>query len=473
MKTSSDGEFWTPERPDVRLRGTFSTEPGESVQVSLTAFLPRAEPVSWPAFERGDVAGATRAHAAISVAKFQPVTVWGELDSGECVSIIDANDHGDSERSDLVGNIGVFGGLVPRDQLYSSVRFRLDHPYRLRHLCGGESFVVPDDQSTLGVEESEDGNWLVYESSAPAALRQLDIRVVAGCLALAQLALFPEPESNLVTREMQLRMTSDSAWLPVIGPAFCADPHQPRMDTLLPHKELTVERFAKWIALNDTFDGLAWAVARRMDVAVQLQVQLLTSLVEGFHRRLTPPREQTRFPDATKAALKRVREAATQAAVDQAQREGLDPQIVGRSVTSALGHFSDKSFLERAEEIVDRVCSAVPEIAVSIPNLASKITDPRHSFAHQLPQDDVKDPFETRFDRWAVVSRVTPWLLRALILLEIGIDPATLRENCLNKQYFAMFRENAERRVRDLGWDNPPSRKPRQRVYTPSVVGDR
>nr|MDT0522279.1 hypothetical protein [Streptomyces sp. DSM 41633] len=307
---------------------------------------------------------------------------------------------------------------------------------------------MPDDESIRRVEASEDGNWLVYESSAPAELRQLDIRVVTGCLALAQLALFPEPESTLVTREMQLRTTAEAPWLPVLGPAFCAEPHSLRRDTLLPHTELTVERYAKWIALNDTFDGLAWAVARRMDVAVQLQVQLLTSLVEGFHRRLTPPLEQTRFPDATKAALRRVREAATQAAVDQAQREGLDPQTVGICVASALGHFSDKSFLERAEEIVDRVCSAVPEIAVSIPNLASKITDPRHSFAHQIPQDDAKDPLETRFDRWAVISRVTPWLLRALILLEIGVDPATLRESCLNKQYFAMFRENAERRVR-------------------------
>src|SRR6185312_15717010 len=77
----------------------------------------------------------------------------------------------------------------------------------------------------------------------------------------------------------------------------------PRLGTLLSHTELTVERFAKWIALNDTFDGLAWAVARRMNVPVQLQVQLLTSLVEGFHRRLTPPDEQTWFPNASRRAL--------------------------------------------------------------------------------------------------------------------------------------------------------------------------
>ena len=61
------------------------------------------------------------------------------------------------------------------------------------------------------------------------------------------------------------------------------EPYQPRQTssaTLLPHIELTVERFAKWIALNDKFDGLAWAVARRMSVPVQLQP--VTSPVEGL-----------------------------------------------------------------------------------------------------------------------------------------------------------------------------------------------
>ncbi len=258
--------------------------------------LPNSTAAPVPVFEPGNMAGAMRAHATISVNKFRAVTLWGHLGNGELVSVLDANNVGYSELPDYVASTAVLGAHVTSEQLYSSVRFHLDHRYWLEHLTAGESTAVDDDHSILSVEASEEGNWMVYASSTPATLRRLDIRVVNGCLALAQLALFPDPERDLVTCDTQLRIDPESPWLRVLGPAFSCEPHDPRLDTLLPRTELTVERFAKWIALNDTFDGLAWAVARRMDVPIQLQVQLITSLVEGFHRRLTPPRDQKRFP---------------------------------------------------------------------------------------------------------------------------------------------------------------------------------
>jgi hypothetical protein len=57
-----------------------------------------------------------------------------------------------------------------------------------------------------------------------------------------------------------------------------------------------------------------------------------------------------------------------------------------------------------------------------------------------------------------VVSSVTPWLLRALLLLEVGVDAQVLREKYLENENFAFYRVNAEIRVRELGWDKPPSR---------------
>jgi hypothetical protein len=233
----------------------------------------------------------------------------------------------------------VLGAAVAPDQLYSAVRFRVDHPYWLAHLTDGESSVVEDDGSTLSIEASDDGNWLVYESSAPATLRQLEIRVVSGCLVLVQLALYPD--EDLVTRETHVRVEPYSPWLTASGPGFCAEPGDVRLDTLLPREELTVERFAKWIPRNDELDGLAWAVARPMKIPVQLQVQLLTSLVEGLHCRL--PFQQSYFPDVPEAtltpALKRIRKAAREAAAAQAQKEqieGLDPELVRELVKTRL-----------------------------------------------------------------------------------------------------------------------------------------
>jgi hypothetical protein len=65
------------------------------------------------------------------------------------------------------------------------------------------------------------------------------------------------------------------------------------------------------------------------------------------------------------------------------------------------------------------------------------------------------------------VSSVTPWLLRASLLLEVGVDAQVLREKYLENENFAFYRVNAEIRVRELGWDKPPSRPERERKWTP------
>ncbi len=452
------GEFWTPENPGVHVRGEFTAQVGQKAEATLdaglTAGLVTTGPPPTAAFKPGDMAGAVEAHAAGAVARFRPITFHGQLDTGELVSLLDAPNYGGAGLAPhYIAPTAVFGAHTSPDQLYSVVRFRLDHPYWLGHLTEDTSSVVKDDQSTLSVEASADGNWLVYESSAPAALRQLEIRAMSSCLALAQLALYPD--RDLVICETRVRVDAGSPWLTVHGPAFCAEPASPRLDTLLAREELTVERFAKWIALNDRFDGLAWAVARRMEVAVQLQVQLLTSLVEGFHRRLTPTRQQSWFPEATKAALNRVREAAAEAAAEQAEKEGLDRELMLDRVKKALGHVGDKSFLERAEAVVAEVCAAVPEIAESVARLPARLTDPRHSFAHQLPQDNAKEPLEDRARRWTVISQVTPWLLRALLLLRVGVEPHVLRQKYLENERFAFYRVNVAQRVGELGWGLP------------------
>ena len=77
--------------------------------------------------------------------------------------------------------------------------------------------MVEDDRSTLSVEASEEGNWLVYTSTTPATVLHLEIRAVSSCLALAQLALLPHPEQDLVTRETQVRIDSNGPWLTVLG----------------------------------------------------------------------------------------------------------------------------------------------------------------------------------------------------------------------------------------------------------------
>jgi hypothetical protein len=214
---------------------------------------------------------------------------------------------------------------------------------------------------------------------------------------------------------------------------------------------LTVERFANWIAKNDSLDGLASAAYELGAGTVQAQVLVGTSLVEGLHRRLTY--EQSQFPKATGGACDRVKKAARSAAVDRAKLEkDIDPDAVHTAIKDAVGHFEDVGYRTRAQDITDQVTSAVPELAESVPDLPGKLIVARNEIAHHLVLSDQKELLSDRIDRWTVISYVTPWLLRLLLLLHAGIEPGTLHEACLTSARFGLLRANVAAISRDLGW---------------------
>ncbi|WP_369829328.1 hypothetical protein [Mycobacterium sp. 852002-51971_SCH5477799-a] len=196
---AAGGQFWLPDYPEVVIQGTFTATAGEQAEVALEGglpirLLPGGQPPV-PAAKVGDIAGVMRSHAAGSAARFRPVTVAGQLASGEFVTLLTApNFGGPGSVPRYVASATVIGAVpVTSDQTYSAVRFLLDNPLWLAHLTDGDSAPVEDDQSVLSVEASPDGNWLVYESSSPVSLRQIESRVVSGCLALA---LFSRPERS-------------------------------------------------------------------------------------------------------------------------------------------------------------------------------------------------------------------------------------------------------------------------------------
>jgi hypothetical protein len=164
--------FWIEQIPKSRVHGQFTVELGEMVQVTLEGGLPTGlvagnAPAPLPAPRPGDLAGIMRAAAAASVARSRPITFCGQLDTGELVSVFDARDVAVSGPPHYVAPVAVLGANVTLDQPYNAVRFRLDHRYRLSHLHDNEPSVVEDDESTLSVEASEEGNWLVYTPSIP------------------------------------------------------------------------------------------------------------------------------------------------------------------------------------------------------------------------------------------------------------------------------------------------------------------
>ena len=443
-----EGCFWRA-GDKARVRGEFTAETGQNAEVTLASAVaddPRmtvehAAPRTTTTSVSGD--------PAKSVAAFAPMDLHALLDSGELVSLLSAQNHG-LFKPHYVAIVAVFGAHVASDQLYSALRFRIDDPVWTAHLVDGANHTVPDDRSVLHAAAPEDGPdrgmWLVYESAQPRSRRELDIRVLAGCLALARLAL----DRPVAVRTVEVRINQDGQWLPLHSKVLSA-PISGYGESLLPREELTVERFANWITLNARLDGLASAVHELGEGSVQSQVLVDTSVVEGLHRRL--PYQQFQFPPASGRACDRVKKAARDAAFNQAVAEkGMGPDLVRTAIKDAVCHFEDVGYRTRAQDIINMVISAVPELAESVPDLEGKLTVARNDIAHHLVLNDKKESLADRIDRWVVVSMVTPWLLRLLLLLHAGIEPDALHAACLGSERFGFARANVTAIARDLGW---------------------
>lgn len=301
----------------------------------------------------------------------------------------------------------------------------------------------------------------MYQSSTPATLRRLEIRVVSGCVALLQLALYPDEDRT--TRETQVRIDAGGPWLTVCGPAFCSEPGYVDNQPLLRPDQLTIERYAQWIALHSKLDGLTWVVARPYKGAVQTRLLSLATLIEGFHREL-PYYQKAEFAGVVKAVLNGIFEAAQAAALAKAVADELDPSLTEKVqgqdnksvVEDAVAFYTEVSFQDRAKAIVAEVCSVVPEIVESIANLPQRIRNAPNELAHR-PTAGARSPLETRVLEWLVVAEATSWLLRCLLLLRAGIDGAALHERLLFFQRFGFFRANTAQHVSELNWELPTS----------------
>lgn len=449
------GYFWVPEKPDVRVWGAFSADGGHKPEAVLAGGL-----VNDPRVVKTNSAGgrAFLTSVAATSKAIQSITLQGQLDTGHAITLVNASNFGKDGgyfgSPHYKADYAVFGDrhVSGVDQLFGAIRFRFGDPYWLGHLREGKVAAVDGDGSTLGVETSDDGNWLVYTAASPATLRQLRSRVVMGCLTLAELAL----DQDFAARDTHVRINAGDPWLSVLGPESDVPPNAFDQRTLLPREELTVARLARWIPFYDTLDGLASVAARPIKAPLQTQVLLYTSLVEGLHRRMPRTFEQSRFAGASPSALLRIKQAAGRAAMGTATgRRRLDPRQVHAAVMTALSRFEEVDYLQRATAVVHEVCAVLPEITEFIGDLPTRLTDARDEMAHCSPLDQKDEPAGARHLRWSVVASATPWVLRGLLLLQAGIDPGVLRERHLAYRHFADFRVTAAHLIDELEGNQP------------------
>ena len=197
---TNTGEFWCADTPQRRQRGTLIVQIGQHPKLELEGAIVDS-PCEVP---RETTRGSAVALSAVPdrvVESFSPITIHGQLDTGERITLLTARNHGGTGTFGTpryVATTAVSGAWVTgTKQPYTGVRFQLNASQVLAHLQAGQS-APAGDEGVLSVEVDEAGAWLVYTCTKPGTLRQLQTRAVGGVVVLTQLAIDTN-ERNLST----------------------------------------------------------------------------------------------------------------------------------------------------------------------------------------------------------------------------------------------------------------------------------
>jgi len=300
MEKVTGGWFWVAGMSDMRVRGEFRFDTDADPEVTLESGL-----VNDPRMRQLPGGVGFSGTAGDSVASFLPVTLHGQLDTSERITMLGARNHGGSGRlfrlpkPRYVADTAVLGEHMDLAQAVHAIRFRLGHRCWLDQLSADAS-VGNEYGAVLGIEPAQDGNWLVYSPATPETLRRLKVLVVYGVRALMELAF----DQSLGAEEVELRAAPHGPWRTLLTNRPNTAATRTPMESLLPREVLTLDVIANWIPLNDELDGLAAAVVSPNKGALQAETLIVTSLVEGIHRRL--PYQQSKFPGISRKARKAI-----------------------------------------------------------------------------------------------------------------------------------------------------------------------
>lgn len=217
-----------------------------------------------------------------------------------------------------------------------------------------------------------------------------------------------------------------------------ATPLEGHYRVLLPFSDIGVEGVAAWLDMVDQLGPLPAIVAdaaTNPGRAIEAQVLELTTVAEGFHRRLfaAQPRMEKHVAAQAQSMSARAVEPLGRA-VQQAVRE-------------ALGHLVEPSFRQRLRALAESVAMALPGVAGRVDQWVGTVVNARNSFAHLLPE---APPDASRIDEWLTVIHSLRWVLTGVLLLETGVTPEVMGRRCEQHQPYQLFREHARSWLPDV-----------------------
>lgn len=201
---------------------------------------------------------------------------------------------------------------------------------------------------------------------------------------------------------------------------------------LLPFSEIGMDGVASWLNRVDRLGPLPAIVADAATGsgrAIEAQVLELTTVAEGFHRRLFEGQPQVDPGTAAQA-----RKTATEAVAPLGHQ-------VQQAVREALGHLGEPSYRQRLRALAEAAAAAVPGVAGQVDDWVGTVVRARNSFAHLLPQ---APPDASRVGEWLTVIHSLRWMFTGLLLLQTDVAPEVIRARLELHQPYQLFRQQAQ-----------------------------
>lgn len=395
------GEFWSSGNEARRVPGTLTWESGARARLKLKHRV--IDELNEPAeiTETGELRISHRADPASIVQDGVPRVLLGDTETGPVTGI-------DSYLQHLPKNLFDFetpplqqvwdpytlivGAHLPTGHAATldAVRFTLDSPGWWEQLPDAGS--ATSDAGELLCERGDDELvWLEFRPSFTLRLRSAD-RAVRSVMTLMKLAV----AVDLTPLYVQVRETGQSDWLDV--KTRDQDPSKtswPSPRDLLPPTSVTLERIAGWLAIEQTMDGLAAAVANPVEKqAMQVQGLVACSLIEGIHKR-----------------------------------------IVG----------GKKAYIDRVRDLHATAQRIAPEITEPVAKWDEVIRNARNDLAHH----NTGRPFEEQVYNWMIAESSAIWVLRLCLLSHAGFTDQEIADALSDHQRYEFYRENLKMRVKE------------------------
>lgn len=272
--------------------------------------------------------------------------------------------------------------------------------------------------------------WLDVLDMPPATFRDIERTTVKPLMNL--LALSVSAECPVV--DMEVSASPGHPWLAVHNAAMkpAAEAIIPPPRILLPLGEVGLAGVATWLDTIVRLGPLPSVVARATDTRddpLETQLLELTTAAEGLHRLILS--QSKRMTDAQ---------------ADEARGKALEaikelPDEVRDAVQAALNHITDLSYPRRLLDLAQHVGQAVPGVTGN--NTAQwkkRVVSTRIGFAHALEKGFLS---ADNAEESVAVLRSLRWLLTGLLLLQTGIDPATLGDRFKDHDGYQLFLEQA------------------------------